>query len=71
MLRKVLRTIGDIKGSGVAHSNFEARESGEDDLQVAVADYINMRGTTQVPNILYKTACTKTVAAKDEDAIHQ
>ncbi|TVU36980.1 hypothetical protein EJB05_18942, partial [Eragrostis curvula] len=47
LLRKVLRTIGDIKSSSIANPNFEAREVGEDDLQVAVADYINLRGTIQ------------------------
>ncbi|KAL6613753.1 hypothetical protein ACP70R_036023 [Stipagrostis hirtigluma subsp. patula] len=45
MLRKVLRTIEHIKSSSIRHSNFEAREVGADDLQVAVADYINMKGT--------------------------
>ncbi|KAL6853365.1 hypothetical protein ACP4OV_019394 [Aristida adscensionis] len=44
LLRKVLNTIEKIKVSGISHSNFEAREVGADDLQVAVADYIAMKG---------------------------
>uniref|UniRef100_A0A0A9QS16 NRPD902 n=1 Tax=Arundo donax TaxID=35708 RepID=A0A0A9QS16_ARUDO len=30
-----------------------------------------MGGTAQVPKNLYKTACAKTVAAKDEGTLHQ
>ncbi|RLM75037.1 DNA-directed RNA polymerase V subunit 1-like [Panicum miliaceum] len=44
LLRKVLRIIEQIKSSSISHPNFEACEVGEDDLQVAVANYINMGG---------------------------
>ncbi|CAL5031439.1 unnamed protein product [Urochloa decumbens] len=47
LLRKVLYIIEQIKRSSISHPNFEAREVGEDDLQVAVADYINMGGTSK------------------------
>ncbi|TKW05000.1 hypothetical protein SEVIR_7G147000v4 [Setaria viridis] len=47
LLQKVLRIIEQIKSSSISHPNFEACEVGEDDLQVAVADYINMGGTAK------------------------
>jgi DNA-directed RNA polymerase-5 subunit 1 len=48
LLQKVLRIIEQIKKSSISHSNFEVCEVGEDDLQVAVADYFNMGGTAKV-----------------------
>ncbi|KAJ1287231.1 hypothetical protein BS78_03G415000 [Paspalum vaginatum] len=47
LLQKVLRTIEQIRSSSISHPNFEAREIGEDNLQAAVADYINMGGTAK------------------------
>ncbi|KAF8702735.1 hypothetical protein HU200_032563 [Digitaria exilis] len=47
LLQKVLRIIEQIKSSSINQPNFEAREVGEDDLQLAVADYVNMGGTTK------------------------
>ncbi|WVZ67284.1 hypothetical protein U9M48_016385 [Paspalum notatum var. saurae] len=47
LLRKVLSTIEQIRSSSISHPNFEACEIGEDNLQVAVADYINMGGTAK------------------------
>ncbi|XP_062182180.1 DNA-directed RNA polymerase V subunit 1-like, partial [Phragmites australis] len=47
LLRKVLRKIEQINSSIIGHPNFQTREIGEESLQVAVADYINMRGTAQ------------------------
>ncbi|OEL21162.1 DNA-directed RNA polymerase V subunit 1, partial [Dichanthelium oligosanthes] len=54
LLRKVLHIIEQIKSSSISHPNFEAREVGEDDLQVAVADYINMGGTAKgTPSVTF------------------
>ncbi|CAL5026852.1 unnamed protein product [Urochloa decumbens] len=47
LLQKVLYIIEQIKRSSISHPNFEAREVGEDDLQVAVANYINMGGASK------------------------
>jgi len=41
--------IEQIKSLNISHPNIEARELGADDLQVAVADYMNMGGAAKVP----------------------
>jgi len=48
LLHKVLRTIEQIESLNISHPNIEARELGADDLQVSVADYMNMGGAAKV-----------------------
>uniref|UniRef100_A0A0D9VAP0 DNA-directed RNA polymerase subunit n=1 Tax=Leersia perrieri TaxID=77586 RepID=A0A0D9VAP0_9ORYZ len=45
MLRKILRKIHQIDSSRIGSLNTQVNETDMEDLQVAVADYINQRGT--------------------------
>ncbi|KAL5226945.1 hypothetical protein ABZP36_015210 [Zizania latifolia] len=45
LLRKVLRKIQQISSSRIGSSNIKVNDADADDLQVAVANYINLRGT--------------------------
>lgn len=48
MLRKVLKQIENIKSSRSGTPNFESHEVEANDLQVAVAQYLEFRGTGKV-----------------------
>ncbi|KAF0893797.1 hypothetical protein E2562_029687 [Oryza meyeriana var. granulata] len=47
LLRKVLRKIQQISSSRIGSSNIQVNQVDADDLQVAIANYINLRGTTK------------------------
>ncbi|KQK11689.1 hypothetical protein BRADI_2g61683v3 [Brachypodium distachyon] len=49
LLRKVLRKVHDINSSRVGSPTFQAHEVDAEDLQVAIADYIKLTGTTKGP----------------------
>lgn len=52
MLRKVLRQIDIIKSSRSGTPNFEAHEVEANDLQAAVVQYLQFRGTGKVLRLL-------------------
>lgn len=49
LLRKVLRQVEIIKSSRSGKPNFESQEIEANDLQAAVAQYLQFRGTGKVP----------------------
>uniref|UniRef100_J3L864 DNA-directed RNA polymerase subunit n=1 Tax=Oryza brachyantha TaxID=4533 RepID=J3L864_ORYBR len=53
LLRKILRKIQQISSSRIGSSNIQVNQVDADDLQVAVANYINLRGTTKGQDVTF------------------
>lgn len=53
MLKKVLRQIEVIRSSRSGEPNFESHEVEANELQVAVSQYLQVRGTGKVHILLY------------------